>query len=141
MFCRGCYFRSSLISSLSFSPGDLNASWRTPFCVARESSISVCLQLNLPSSCRKPPPPATCILSLEGITVSLVLISQEPGSYTVFPSPQSSHEGTRLWLLPLQRTVSSQCFCTAVRSLDLRASLPVSVQVSFWRPLWPDDLV
>lgn len=114
MFCRVCYFSSNLISSLSFRPGDLIASWRTLFCVARESSFSVCLQLNLLSSYRKPPPPPKFIISLEGITVSLVLISQKPGSYTLFPSPQSSHKGTRLWILPLECTVSVPSAATPV---------------------------
>ena len=140
LFCRVCYFSSNLISSLSFRPGDLIASWRTPFCVARESSFSVCLQLNLPSSCRKPPPPPKFIISLEGITASLVLISQRPGSYTLFPPPQSSHKGTRLWILPLECTVSLSPvllhWCAVCWSQIIFAC--VSVQFSFWRPMWPD---
>ena len=100
------FWISSLLSSLSFRPGDPTAYWRTLFCVAQESSVSVCVQLNLPSSCRKSPPPPNFIISLQGITVSLVLISQKPGSYTLFCFPTFFPKGTRLWILPLECTLS-----------------------------------
>ena len=106
-----------MLSSLSFRPGDPTAYWRTLFCVAQESSVSVCVQLNLPSSCRKSPPPPNFIISLQGITVSLVLISQKPGSYTLFCFPTFFPKGTRLWILPLECTVCPQCLHTAVRLL------------------------